>query len=76
MTGPQESHRHVVRGRDAQGHGCTLIVYRLVDVDRDWRAVRVVVVAPDSTERGACALSPAQAVEIAAAMLDAAGGAR
>lgn len=78
--GPDESHRRAVTGRDSQGDPCTLIVYRLTAPARGGgpaeyagHVVRVVVVSVNSTERGAVAFSPAQAIEAADALYTAAG---
>lgn len=73
MTFPEQSHRARFPGHDAKGGPCTCIVYRLTDVDQHWQVVRVVVITPDSTERGAVALSPTRAVELANALNEAAG---
>lgn len=79
MSHPEESHRRAFTGRDSQGVPCTMLVYRLSapasggPAEYAGRVVRVVVVSVNATERGAVALSPAQAIEAAEALYTAAG---
>lgn len=73
MSGPDESHRFAVRGRDSDGYPCTLIGYRLVNLVGAV-VVRVVVVSVNSTERGSVVLRPSQAIEVADGLRVAAGG--
>lgn len=68
---PDRSHRHVITGRDPDGHCRTIILWREVDLV-DGKVVRRVVVTLDATMSTATVLTLAQAVEVAQAILEAA----
>lgn len=70
--GQERTHHFAATGRDAQGAACTAVVYRVTSLTRG-RVVKVVVLAPDATERAAVALPITLAVDIADAIRHAAG---
>lgn len=66
-----QSHRHLITGRDPEGHRRTTILWREVDLV-DGQMVRPVVVMLDATMSTATVLTCAQAVEVGQAILEAA----
>lgn len=71
-AGPLKTHRHVLTGRDFDGHNRTVILWREADLVYG-QVERHVVITLDATLRNAVILTLQQVIELADALRAAAG---